>query len=71
MKVLKSKSFWTAMIDAVAKILALVVGKFYPQQAQFVNELWLALQPVALALVAAFLSDDLAVKVAFLVHNVK
>lgn len=63
-KLLKSKAFWTAVIDASIGIVFLVVGNVAPQYDATAKQVWLLIQPVAVALIAAFTSDDLAVNVA-------
>ena len=63
-RLLSSRAFWTAIVDAVIGIVFLIVGQFAPQYDQMVKQIWVLLQPVVLAIIAAFTSDEFAVKLA-------
>jgi hypothetical protein len=66
---LSSKAFWTAVIDAVVGIVFLVIGQYAPEYDAIVKQVWLLLQPIVLALIAAFTTDELAVKVARVIRG--
>ena len=68
MKILiKSKAFWTGLVDALVGIVFLVVGSQWPEYSALVKQIWVLLQPVVLAIIAAFATEDCAVKVARLI----
>lgn len=57
----QSKAFWTAVLDMFAGILTLVVGAFWPEQAELVANIWKVLQPVFLVLIAALCTEEIFV----------
>jgi hypothetical protein len=57
----KSKTFWTAVVDMVGGILALVVGTIWPQQADLVKQIWGLLQPIFLVLILTFCTEEIIV----------
>lgn len=61
MKLLKSKMFWSAVIDAAAGILTLFGKTYWPEQAEMVRQIWGYLQPIALIVIGAFATDELIV----------
>ncbi|WP_455219843.1 hypothetical protein [Kaarinaea lacus] len=55
----KSRKFLIAVVDMIAGILALVVGRFMqPDDAQFVLQLWGYAQPVILVWIGAIAYED-------------
>lgn len=57
---LKSRSFWTVVLDFVFSVILYFIGKYLGESgASDVRFLIGALQPVALVLVAAFTADDI------------
>jgi hypothetical protein len=68
-KLLHSKAFWLAAIDAAVKIVLIVLQSYWPDYLPLFNELWLAIQPVVLIVVAVFTVDDIEMKLeAYLAH---
>jgi hypothetical protein len=59
MKLLKSRAFITALIDAIVKIVFLVVGKYAaPDVADMLHQIWLIAQPIVGLLLVAFTIND-------------
>jgi len=68
MKILiRSKAFWTGLVDAIIGIIFLVVASEWLEYSALVKQVWVLLQPVVLAIIAAFATEDFAVKVARLI----
>ena len=57
----QNKAVLTALVDAFAGVVVLVVGRFYPEWSDFVIQLWAILQPLALALIAHFAVEPVRV----------
>ena len=57
----KSKTFWTAVVDMVGGILALVMGTFWPQYADVARQIWALLQPIFLVLILTFCTLEIIV----------
>jgi len=61
MQLLKSRTFITCLLDALAKAAALIASKYAaPETAAMLHDLWLTFQPVILFLVAYFTVNDFA-----------
>lgn len=59
MKLLKSRAFITALIDAIVKIVFLVAGKYAaPDAADMLHQIWLIAQPIVGLLLVAFTIND-------------
>jgi hypothetical protein len=50
----KSKAILTALVDAVAGVIILVINRFWPEWSEFTISLWGVMQPLALALIAHY-----------------
>jgi len=57
-KLLGSKYFWTALVDALIGIVFLVVGEFKPDSLEFLKSLWLYLQPLVAMVLAILFGED-------------
>jgi len=58
---LKSRRFWTLILDTVISLVSLVVSlQFSPDVQKLVQTVIIALQPVFVALIAAFTVEDVA-----------
>ena len=64
---LKSKAFWTAVVDAVIGIAFLVIGQAAPEYDALAKQVWVLLQPIVLAIIAGYATEAFAVKVAKLI----
>lgn len=63
--VLKSRQFWTMLIDLLVKLVVLFLGRFAPPDAlSFWNELWAIMQVFVLFLISVFTVDDAAMMIA-------
>ena len=58
--ILKSRRFWTAVMDMVISLVLYFVSTFYPSQADMIKFVIGAIQPVAVILIAAFTAEDVA-----------
>ena len=59
MKLLKSRAFITAVVDAIVKIAFLVAGKYAaPDAADMLHQVWLIAQPIVGLLIVAFTIND-------------
>lgn len=59
MKLLKSRAFITAVVDAIVKIVFLVAGKYAaPDAADTLHQVWLIAQPIVGLLIVAFTIND-------------
>ena len=58
-----SRAFWTAVVDAAVGIIFLVVGTLYPQHMDLMVKMWALLQPIVVAIIAAYTTDELAQKI--------
>ena len=58
-KLLRSKAFWTALVDVVVKMTLIILQQLNPEAIPLADEIWLALQPLVLIIIAAFTADDL------------
>lgn len=59
MKLLKSRAFITAVVDAIVKIVFLVAGKYAaPDAADMLHQIWLIAQPIVGLLLVAFTIND-------------
>jgi len=56
--VLQSRRFWAALIDAIVSLILLIVGHYLPTEAEFIKAIVLSLQPVFIALIAAYTVED-------------
>ncbi len=59
-----SKQVLTALSDSVFSLALLVVGHFYPTQADFMHQVILAIQPLAAALILDYTSQSHAARIA-------
>lgn len=59
---IKSRRFWTAVIDMVVSIALFAVGKYSPSDLDMTKFLIAAIQPVVLVIIAAYTVED--------VHNI-
>jgi len=64
MKLLKSRAFITAVVDAIVKIAFLVAGKYAaPDVADMLHQTWLIAQPIVGLLIVAFTINDEAASI--------
>jgi len=62
-KLLGSKLFWTAVIDALVGVAMLVIGEFFPQHADFARQFWTLLQPLVVAIMAVLFGAELKAEI--------
>lgn len=55
---LQSRRFWTLLVDAVLSIALYFVGKYFAVALEDLRFLIIAIQPIAVALIAAYTIDD-------------
>jgi hypothetical protein len=55
---LTSRRFLTAMVDAVISLGLLVCGHFWPDQLDFIKAVLVTMQPLFIALIAAYTVED-------------
>lgn len=60
-KLLHSRAFWTAVVDTITGLLTLLGGQFWPNQAQFISNLWKTLQPVVGLAILLLATDEFVV----------
>ena len=58
-----SRQLWTAVADCVFSLVLLVVAHFWPDQADFIKAVVLCIQPLAVAIIAQYTSQDIAAAV--------
>ena len=58
MNILKSRSFWTAVVDAIVAIIFLIIGQQFPQYEELALQIWAALQPVVAIFILYFTAQD-------------
>jgi len=56
--ILKSRAFWTAVLDALISLVLVVIGLRWPEYKDLAITVITIIQPVALMLIAAFTVDD-------------
>jgi branched-subunit amino acid permease len=62
---LKSRRFWTAVLDAVVSLVSVVVSlQFSPEVQKLVLTIVATLQPVFMIVIAAFTVDDIVERLA-------
>ena len=55
----KSRKFMIAVVDMIAGLLAIIVGRFMqPDDAQFIMQIWGFMQPVLLVWIGAIAYED-------------
>lgn len=56
--ILKSRAFWTAIVDAIISIGLVIIGIQWPAYKDLATQIIGFIQPVILLLIAAFTVDD-------------
>lgn len=61
LELLQSKAFWTAFIDCAFRLVNILGEKYWPDKVKMINDLWLALQPVVLLVLAYFATNEIVI----------
>lgn len=59
---LQSRKFWVGLLDLIASLILFVVGSFWSEQEENINQLIVVLQPVILSIVVGIFVEDAAAK---------